>query len=177
MKKQLILLVIILTSSLSKAYAYDYAIANSDGITIFYNIISDSEHTLSVVRGETLYSGALVLPTKVTIEGSDYTIIKIGEQAFMGCPDLISIIMPETVTEIGAQAFENDYQLETIVFSDNTIIIQENAFYGCKKLTKVTLPPLLSAIAPNTFKNCTELEEIMIPKSVKRIENNKLNFF
>jgi hypothetical protein len=172
MKKQLILLVIILTSSLSKAYAYDYAIANSDGITIFYNIISDSEHTLSVVRGETLYSGALVLPTKVTIEGSDYTIIKIGEQAFMGCPDLISIIMPESVTEIGAQAFENDYQLETIVFSDNTIIIQENAFYGCKKLTKVTLPPLLSAIAPNTFKNCTELEEIMIPKSVKRIENN-----
>ncbi len=47
-----------------------------------------------------------ILPSKVTIAGSEYTVTGIGENAFYDCKNLNSVTIPNTITEIGKNAFD-----------------------------------------------------------------------
>ncbi len=172
MKKLIVFLLLTIPNGVK---AFDFAIKNSDDITIYYDRVNESESNLSVVRGEIQYAGDVIIPSTVTIDDLTYTVTMIGEQAFMGCQELVSITMPETVCEVGVQAFDNDYNLEEISFSQNITSIRESAFSGCSKLTRVILPPKLTHLAPKTFQNCTELEVLIIPPSVQTIDNGNYN--
>lgn len=168
MKKIILFLCLLIPCGVS---AFDFAIENEDGITIYYDKQGDSEPNLTVVRGEIQYAGDIKLPTVVVIDNILYTVTKIGPQAFMGCPNLVSIDISETITDIGEQAFNNDYQLEIVSFSDNILTIGEGAFAGCTKIKRITLPAKMNYIAPKTFQNCSELEEIVLPSSLTVINN------
>lgn len=62
-----------------------------------------------------------------------------GQSALYGtfedCSAIESVIIPDTVTEIGAAAFKNCSSLETAVVSDSVTQIAEDAFEGCDNLT------------------------------------------
>ena len=61
MKKQLLLLVIFLSMAGTKAFAYDIAVKNADGVTIYYNYIND-EKELEVTNNNNNYTGSVVIP-------------------------------------------------------------------------------------------------------------------
>ena len=54
--------------------------------------------------------------------------------------------IPNTVTEIG-----------------------KNAFYGCSKITSITIPDSVTTIGAGAFESCSSLKEITIPQSVTSI--------
>ena len=91
----LILSVVFSTSAL----AYDVKI---DGI--YYNLISKGK-TAEVTYGEEKYSGEVVIPSSITVEGKEYTVTSIGISAFKGCRGLTSVTIPNSVTSIGFYAF------------------------------------------------------------------------
>ena len=91
----LILSVVFSTS----ASAYDVKV---DGI--YYNLISKAK-TAEVTSGEEKYSAEVVIPSSITVEGLEYTVISIGERAFSICSGLTSITIPNSVTSIGNGAF------------------------------------------------------------------------
>ena len=91
----LILSVVFSTSAL----AYDVKI---DGI--YYNLISKGK-TAEVTYGEENYSGEVVIPSSITVEGKEYTVTSIGWEAFYDCKGLTSITIPNSVTSIGDSAF------------------------------------------------------------------------
>ena len=88
----LILSVVFSTSAL----AYDVKI---DGI--YYNLISEGKTAEVTKNWEDKYSGEVVIPSSITVEGKEYTVTRIGYEAFRGCSDLTSVTIPNSVTSIG----------------------------------------------------------------------------
>ena len=165
--KKLLLFLIFLTCSITISAAYDFAIANKDGVKIYYSKISANQ--VSVVKGEDQYAGNIVIPSSIKYDDITYSVTQLAAQSFMGCPDLLSVIMPESIVSIGEEAFENDWQMTSITFSDNINYIGRSALEGCRSIIKLKLPSKLNYIWDKTFKGCTGLEKITIPKSVTMI--------
>ena len=73
----------------------------------------------------------IVIPDK--INGKSVT--SIGEGAFMYCPSLTSITIPNSVTSIGDNAFRSCTNLTSITIPNSVTRIGAYAFYDCNSLT------------------------------------------
>ncbi len=80
------------------------------------------------------------------------------------------------ITEIGAYAFSDSAELESVSIAKSVKRIGDDAFEGCSSLTKVELPDGLKAIESFAFENCTNLKSIYIPASVTDIGWYALGF-
>lgn len=69
-----------------------------------YNLNST---TYTATIAKTDYSGDLVIPESIKVDGADYEVTEIEKYAFQGCPDLTSARLPKTIKTIGAYAFAN----------------------------------------------------------------------
>lgn len=100
MKKKLSILSLLLVFTMT-------AIAQTPVNGIYYNL-NDSENTAEVVSnnsGHYIYSGNIIIPSSISVNGVDYSVTSIGFQAFTGCSGLTSIKIPNSVTLIGKYAF------------------------------------------------------------------------
>ena len=86
----------------------------------------------------------------VIIPGSinDKKVVAIGGFAF-DSKQLISVVIPNTVTSIGNSAFSNN-KLTTVTIPNSVISIGENAFWG-NQLTSVTIPNSVKNIGDYAF--------------------------
>lgn len=91
------------------------------------------------------------------------------------CPQLTSIIIPNTVTKINAYAFYYCVGLTEVTLSNNTINIGENAFGGCMNLSSITIPSSTATISNWGFANCTSLENITLSEGVSNINDCAFN--
>lgn len=60
-----IILTLVLFLFGTKAMAHDIAVANADGVTIYYNYINEGKE-LEVASGGSRYRGSVVIPEEVT---------------------------------------------------------------------------------------------------------------
>jgi len=93
----------------------------------------------------------------VTIPNS---ITSIGTQAFQNCAALTSITIPNSVKSIGNGAFTNCTELKNITIPNSVTIIMVNAFSGCKGLTSATIGSGVTKIESNIFGSCTSLTSV-----------------
>lgn len=77
--------------------------------------------------------------------------------------------VPDTVMEIGYDAFKPCDSLENIVLPENLKIIGDYAFSGCAALESITIPSKVETIGVSAFSYCEKLEEVIIPNSVKTV--------
>lgn len=77
------------------------------------------------------------------------SVTEIGSSAFSNCRSLTSITIPDSVTEISSSAFSNCTSLISITIPDRVTTIDGYAFYGCNSLTsvfcKANTPPSLGS--------------------------------
>ena len=90
-------------------------------------------------------------------------------RAFHGRRDIVSIVLPESVTTIGQNAFGQCTNLERVKFPRHLATIENSAFHGCTALKSVSLPPYLEAIGSYAFFACGTLEEVCLPESVTHV--------
>lgn len=100
------------------------------------------------------------------------TVIAIDSGAFMEEKDIVSVSIPDTVTELGAEAFSGCIRLESIVIPEGITAIRGNCFENCIRLTDVTLHDGITAIHGYAFRNCSSLEQITLPKGITEIRGS-----
>ena len=154
----------------------------SIGFGAFYNtaIYNTAERWTDGV----LYIDNWLLEAKESVSG-DYVVASgttgIADGAF-GCSSLTSVIIPEGVTSISDQAFNNCGSLTEIsVAVDNTVYTSENGvlfdkaktallvYPAGKKEAEYVIPESVTSIGWSAFYNCSALTSVTIPDSVTSI--------
>ena len=164
----------------------------------------DLIYTVNADEKSVTVSGTSGSPTQLTIEssisdkGKNYTVTKIAMWAFNNARNtLTEVTLPNTVDEIGYQAFFNCSNLTKVIIPEGVRKIGQAAFYGCSQLTSITIPSTItnmdtafsgntalshvtltngiSKISSSAFKGCTGLTEIKVPISVNEICSDAFN--
>lgn len=155
-------------------FAYDIAVENDDGVTIYYNYINDGKE-LEVTKGkwtyEGLYSGNIDIPEDVTYMNRIRKVTSIDNEAFYQCHDLTSITIPNSVVAIGYNAFMDCRSLTSINIPGNVSSMGGRLFDGCVKLSTVTIGNGVKEISSAAFKGCRSLSTLEIPNSVTKISS------
>ncbi|MDO4320655.1 MAG: leucine-rich repeat domain-containing protein, partial [Bacteroidales bacterium] len=109
----------------------------------------DGGYQIKAKSGVTL-TGELEIPSTY----NDEPIVEIGsfyQQKFT------SVVIPNTVTTISNNAFQQCGNLTSISIPNSVKTIGSAAFFGCTKLTSVSLGNSIQSIGYRTFGNCTSL--------------------
>ena len=152
---------------------------------IYYNITGDN--TVEVTYRDTnfnTYSGAVLIPSNVTYDGTAYRVTGIGESAFSDCRDLTSVTIPSSVTTMGIHAFVrctgltrvNIYSLAAwckINFRSNAdsnpLTFAKHLYVYGSEVTDLTIPDDIQELGAFVFYNCLGLRTVTIPASVTSI--------
>lgn len=125
-------------------------------------VVTENEDTgiTEITQVNISLKGKLVISDSVT---------SIGKDAFSGCKNLTSVIIPTGVTSIGKSAFYQCFDITDITLPNTLTNIGDGAFVSCMALTSVTIPNGITEIRNYTFKGCSSLTSIKIPDSVTSI--------
>ena len=136
------------------------------------------------------YSGVVTIPSTFTVNDTTYTVVGVGKAAFQSS-EVTEVVLPSTVTSIGASAFLDSDKLTKINITDNITSIGESAFADCPlteihipsglkeipayafmgtAITSLVIPENITAIGSCAFATCSALESVEIPATVKTIE-------
>ena len=114
------------------------------------------------------YTGSVEIPSSVEHEGMTYTVIAIGDMAFVNCPNLTSVTIPNTVVSVGEKAFNNT-GLVSIAIPNSVSSMGDNAFRYCPNLVSVTLSDAMTEIPSEAFVYCASLADVTLPSILESI--------
>lgn len=125
-----------------------------------------------VIRSYNGDGGDITIPAV----GSDgIPIVEIGPGAFKGYTAITGVTMPDTITLIRYDAFENCTGLKFVRFSSSLETIEQFAFNGCTSLDNVVFPNTLKNIYSCAFQNCSAISALDFPASLTYIPNTAFN--
>ena len=97
------------------------------------------------------------------------SVVRIGEGTFTRCGSLTDITIPSSVTEIEDYTFNRCSSLTNIDIPSSVTGIGESAFGGCSSLVGIDIPSSVTSIGVYTFEGCSSLAYINIPSTVTGI--------
>jgi len=107
-------------------------------------------------------------PVKEIGEGAFYSINYTGE-AQRRCEKITKVILPESVTEIGASAFRRCRYLTEVNIPAGVTVIKASTFTSCIRLAQIHLPEGLISVEEAAFGGCASLEQIDLPHGLEFI--------
>ena len=165
----------------AREFEYEY-----EGQKIRYVVVDETAKTCRTLEGMELdcleppyasagnyVEGALILPSVVVNpqSGEEYTLVSIGENGFIGCRGLTSVMIPESVESIGYDAFSYCTSLESVSLPSTLKTVKDGAFSTTPLLSAVTIPESLTIISDGLFAG-SGLTSIFIPATVSKIGEN-----
>ena len=165
-----LMLVAILSSFGTKAFAYDFSAKNEDGVTLYYNLINGGKEA-EVINSYsyTGYEGNISIPETVKNGIGYMKVTSIGNLAFSGYAKLTSVTIGKNVTSIGVNAFAESTGLTSVSIPNSVTTIDNAAFAGCSSLTTFTIPGSVTNIGTYEFHLCTSLETVTFSDGVTSI--------
>ena len=108
----------------------------------------------------TKYLGTSVdiyIPAKLEIDGSEYSVVKLGDSLFENNDTINSVTLGAGIIEIGDKAFYDADNLVCILISQELTTIGSEAFYSCDSFNSVILYDSVTAIGNDAFAECPKL--------------------
>ena len=153
-----------------------------------YNLNS-STCTATIVITE--YSGDLVIPESINVDGVDYEVTEIEKYAFQGSPDLTSVKLPKTIKSIGAYAFANGKEINIHIsdisswcsvhfgYARSVVggkyqyepIAQYHLFVNDLEVTNLQIPSDITYVQKNAFSGCLSISTLSIHDNVTTIDD------
>jgi surface protein len=152
---------------------------------IYYNLLDDNKaevtyHPGSVIvdvagnatRESSYYSGNITIPSSINYEGVEYSVVGLGDYAFVWCADLLSISLPEGLEYIGKEALSCCENMTSITLPESLLSIGDRSFWYCIKLESLVIPDNVTTIGWRAFGGCEKMLSIVIGKSVQDISSD-----
>jgi len=99
-----------------------------------------------------------------------HPVVMIKDYAFYGC-DIESVIIPDTVSQIGYSAFENCSSLSSVTIGNGVTEIGRGAFLACTQLKNIVIPNSVRYIGMSAFEACGRLASVSFGSGLLTIEN------
>ena len=103
-----------------------------------------------------------------SIEGCPVTAV--ADLAFANCPTLKSIVLPDSLTDLGNRAFLNCTALESVTLPEGLTAIRHNTFNRCTALERIVIPDSVRVLGTGAFRNCTKLADITFPERLDSVD-------
>ncbi|MDD4315630.1 MAG: leucine-rich repeat protein [Clostridia bacterium] len=151
----------------------------------YFTFIENTDGRYYTIRAKERWN----MPDTVVIPNTHNgkAVTKIDNNGFAQCAQIKHITVPETVDEIGVNAFSARIMqsdpivtaLETVTFlqTSDLITIKNSAFLDCDKLTSVNIPDSVAHIEAKAFYGCTSLQTVAISQSSKLQQISDEAFF
>lgn len=120
-------------TSLKEKTGREFKVTESDGSE------SKPSVTLTKLSAKEKKAKKVTIPKTVTINNVKYRVTGIAAKAFKNSKKLQTVVIPDTVTEIGTGSFEGCKKLKSVTIGKNVTSIGKNAFKNCKNLKKITV--------------------------------------
>lgn len=147
--------------------------------------------SVSVSAGNTKYSaadGVLFDKGKATLifyptgkKGDSYeipqTVTAVGARAFQNASQLETVTLPSGLRSIGTRAFAGCRKMETPEFPGTVQSIGKFAFSGCGTIDFFTAPKKLTSIGYGAFSGCTGLKTLKVTGSAPALKIDGQAFF
>ena len=140
---------------------------NGISVSFEYKLNDAGQVTDLVCTNASALSGSVTVPG--TLEGK--TVVSLGNNAFKGASNITSVVIPESIKEIGLWAFSGCTSLSNVNLG-NVEKLSDKAFNNCTALTSIKLPKTLTKIASGApFSGCTNLKHIELEDGMTVIPN------
>lgn len=151
-------------------------IGNYTGTTILpfdiklfnYSVLEDNKICVTEVWKD--ITGALEIPAQYR----GYTVTAIDCDVFKSCKKLTSITTPDTLQNVGENAFYGCTALTTVNLNGTGVSLGYRAFYNCRELQSVTAKDLQS-IGGYCFEGCNKLEKVEVEEGIESIGTYAFN--
>lgn len=158
-------------------FASDSPMAYTDGS---YQFILNADNTATITK----YTGnerRITIPAQVAQGTQTYPVSKIGDRVFNNyIYTLTSVQIPDTVTEIGSNAFYNCTSLKSVTIQDNKTScvkkIGRQAFMFCSVLSDISILDSVTEIGSEAFHHCEELDTVTIPEGVTSVADGMFSY-
>lgn len=87
-------------------------------------------------------------------------------RAFFRNRSLVTVKLPESMTELGENIFDDCKALRGVKLPEGVAHIEGAAFQGCNILEKLNFPAKLTSVGDNAFRSCLSLELDNLPNSL-----------
>lgn len=111
-----------------------YLLVDGEQVVAAYTKLSDNTVMLGTGQNacmSQLIGGHVTVPGEITVGGSTYSVVEVGNLAFRLCNKIVSVEIKENVTRVG-----------------------DFAFVGCPGIKEITLPASLVSIGTGAFQSC-----------------------
>ena len=127
-----------------------------NNILRYLNYEITENNTVIIRYATSTISGNHIIPDM--IEG--YVVKEIKNNAFLECLELESIVISESVTNIGEFAFQNCRGLVNVKILGDIQAIKGGTFDGCSSLKTISLPKSITSIGEYCFDGCVSLTDV-----------------
>jgi hypothetical protein len=103
------------------------------------------------------------------------SVTSIGASAFEQCMSLTNLTIGANVTNVGISAFKSCFFLKSVTVPDRVISIGSSTFYQCGQLENITIGTNVTSIGDSAFYWCSGLTDVNIPGSVTSIGTSAFN--
>lgn len=136
---------------------------------LIYHLDSVNYTAKLLPSGNYSYAGNIEVHSRVKFEGNYYDVTKVEVGAFQNCTGLTSVAIANGVSDIGNHAFSGCTNLVSVKLP-HIETIKPNTFENCVSLASISIPQMVKEIHSYAFTGCTGLDSIRIPSGSSLVE-------